>query len=155
MYSTPKRPIRLEWASYTCKNWDIVPSHSLVKSLYWRFQINTNSVLRFEYGNHFSPGVCYEDYSNTEIDETKLNITSDHDGPVEGTYLLTSLGMFPKLKHLEIWIAEKTYFEFSVWNDPPVLLPNLFNITRTHPQMCPSAIRQHQYIFLDMALVNT
>ena len=75
--------------------------------------------------------VCYEDYSNTEIDETKLNITSDHDGPVEVIYLLTSLGMFPKLKHLEIWIVEKTYFEFSVWNDPPVLLPNLFNIAFT------------------------
>ena len=80
---------------------------------------------------NISHWVCYEDYSNTEIDETKLNITSDHDGPVEGTYLLTGLGMFPKLKHLENGIAEKTYFEFNVWNDPPVLLPNLFNIAFT------------------------
>ena len=41
--------------------------------------------------------------------------------------------MFPKLKHLENGIAEKTYtyFEFNVWNDPPVLLSNLFNIAFT------------------------
>ena len=51
---------------------------------------------------NISHWVCYEDYSNTETDDTKLNIMSDHDDPVEDTYLLTSLGMFPKLKHLEI-----------------------------------------------------